>query len=92
MKFFQGAPSFAAEVRSDGNYGPRAEAEMAAKRSDYFAAGTQVVWDVDLLGDDVVRVFRASVPMEPTVYRRGETAEAEPAVPGWAMPVDMLFP
>src|SRR5205809_3527026 len=57
---------------------------------DYFAAGTLVVWDVDLLGADVVRVYRARE--RPTVYRRGDVAEAEPAVPGWSMPVDDLFP
>ena len=92
MKFFQGAPVFAVEVRSEGDYGPGAEREMAAKRADYFAAGTLVVWDVDLLSDDVVRVFRASDPESATLYRRGETAEAEPAVPGWSMLVDELFP
>lgn len=81
---------FAAEVRSENDYGPQAEEEMARKRADYFAAGTRVVWDVDLLGEDVVRVHRATSP-EPTIYRRGEGAEAEPAVPGWRMPVDELF-
>jgi hypothetical protein len=30
-------------------------------------------------------------PDMPRIYRRGETAEAEPAVPGWTMPVDDLF-
>ena len=65
---------------------------MAEKRADYFAAGTQVVWDVDLESPDVVRVHRASDPEHPTIYRRGEIAEAEPAVPGWTMPVDDLFP
>ncbi len=90
MKFVQGAPVFAAEVRSEGDYGPRAEEEMAQKRADYFAAGTLVVWDVDLLGPDVVRSFRAGAGA-PTVYRRGAMAEAEPAVPGWRMPVDALF-
>jgi hypothetical protein len=30
-------------------------------------------------------------PNRPTVYRRGEVAEAEPALPGWSMPVDELF-
>ncbi len=64
---------------------------MAAKRADYLAAGTLVVWDVGLLSEDVVRVYRASEPENPTVYRRGEIAEAEPAVPGWTMPVDDLF-
>ncbi|HVG33039.1 MAG TPA: Uma2 family endonuclease [Pyrinomonadaceae bacterium] len=91
MKFFDGAPVFAAEVRSENDYGPKSEKEMAQNRADYFAAGTQVVWDVDLLGEDVVRVYRASAPRHPQVYRRGQTAEAEPAVPGWAMPVDELF-
>lgn len=92
MKFFEGAPVFAAEVRSEGDYGPKAERKMAEKRADYFAAGTRVVWDVDLLSDDVVRVFRADEPDRPTVYRRGQMAEAEPAVPNWTMPVDALFP
>jgi Uma2 family endonuclease len=92
MKFFQGAPVFAAEVRSEGDHGPRAERQMAQKRADYFAAGTLVVWDVDLLSDNVVRVYRASDPENPTIYHRGEIAEAEPAVPGWTMPVDDLFP
>ncbi len=91
MKYFEGAPVFAVEVRSEGDYGPKAEREMAKKRADYFAAGTRVVWDVDLLGEDVVRVYRASDPDTPKVYRRGETSEAEPAVPGWTMPVDDLF-
>ena len=70
---------------------PLLPCELAAKRADYFAAGTLVVWDVDLLGDDTVRVYRSSDPDTPTVYRRGETAEAEPAVPDWTMPVDELF-
>jgi Uma2 family endonuclease len=91
MKFADGAPVFAVEVRSEGDYGPRAERQMAKKRADYFAAGTLVVWDVDLLSDDVVRVYRASAPESATIYRRGEVAEAEPAVPGWTMPVDDLF-
>ena len=91
MKFYQGAPVFAVEVRSEGDYGPRAEREMAAKRDDYFAAGTLVVWDVDLLTENVARVYRAN-EVDPTIYRRGEIAEAEPAVPGWTMAVDDLFP
>ena len=92
MKFLSGAPVFAVEVRSENDYGPAAEAEMLAKRTDYFAAGTLVVWDVDLLSSDVVRVYRADAPDHPTRYRRGDHAEAEPAVPGWAMEVESLFP
>ena len=91
MKFVDGAPVFAVEVRSEGDYGLRAERQMAAKRAEYFAAGTLVVWDVDLLSDDVVRVYRASDPEKAVIYRRGEIAEAEPAVPGWTIPVNALF-
>jgi Uma2 family endonuclease len=90
-KFLEGAPVFAVEVRSESDYGPAAEREMAAKRRDYFAAGTQVVWDVDVLRSLVVRVYRATDPDHPKVYRRGETAEAEPAVPGWTFPVEDLI-
>ena len=92
MKFFQGAPVFAVEVRSENDYGPGAERRMAMKRADYFAAGTLVVWDVDFLSDEVVRVYRSNDPETATVYHRGEIAEAEPAVPGWTIAVDDLFP
>ena len=91
MKFLEGAPVFAAEVRSERDYGPTAEEALKEKRADYFAAGTLVVWDVDLLGIDVIKAYCAADPDNPTVYRRGEVAEAEPAVPGWRMPVDDLF-
>jgi len=91
MRFLEGAPVFAVEVRSAHDYGRAAERDMAAKRADYFACGTLVVWDVDLQSEEVVRVYRASDPEHPTIYRRGEIAEAEPAVPGWRMAVDDLF-
>lgn len=91
MKFFDVAPVFAAEVRSENDYGARAEKQIIAKRADYFATGTLVVWDVDLLSDDVVRVYRANDPNIPKIYRRGDVAEAEPAVPDWSMPVEDLF-
>ena len=91
MKFFDGAPVFAAEVRSEDDYGPVAERAMAAKQADYFAADTLVVWDVDLLSEDAVRVYRTSDPENPIIYRRGDLTEAKPAVPGWWMPVDDLF-
>lgn len=92
MKFAEGSPVFAVEVRSEGDYGRYAERQMASKRTDYFAARTLVVWDVDLLSDDVVRVYRSTDPKTPVIYRRGQLAEAQPAVPGWTMPVDDLFP
>jgi Uma2 family endonuclease len=90
-KFMEGAPVFAAEVRSEGDYGPKMERKLAEKRADYFAAGTLVVWDVDVLREGVVRVYRAGEAGNPKVYGRGEVAEAEPAVPGWSLAVDELF-
>jgi Uma2 family endonuclease len=91
MKFFEGAPVFAVEVRSEGDYGPSAETQMARKRGHYFAAGTLVVWDVDLLGEDVVKSYTCNDPNSPTIYRRGDIATAEPAVLGWSITVDDLF-
>src|ERR1041385_107127 len=53
MRFIEGAPTFAVEVRSENDYGVTAETEMAEKRADYFAAGTQVVWDVDPIAEQI---------------------------------------
>ncbi|MDP9349115.1 MAG: Uma2 family endonuclease [Gemmatimonadota bacterium] len=90
-RFMQGPPALAVEVRSQGDYGLRAEREMLAKRADYFATGTAVVWDVDVLREQVVRVYRSTEPDTPVIYHRGEVAEAEPAVPRWRFEVDRLF-
>lgn len=89
--FLEGAPIFAVEVRSDEDYGPAAERKMAAKRVDYFAAGTLVVWDVDVLRKKVVRVYRASDQLNPTVYLRDQVGEAEPALPGWTLALVEIF-
>ena len=91
MRFLEGAPVFAVEVRSENDYGPNAEASIAQKRADYYAAGTLVVWDVDLLGHDVVKSYHAASPDAPRVFHRGETADAQPAVPGWTIAVDEIF-
>jgi len=90
MRFLEGPPTFAAKVRSENDYGPVAETEMAEKRTDYFTAGTQVVWDVDPLAE-CIHIYRASDPSQPATYRRGDVAEAEPAVPGWRVAVDWIF-
>ena len=90
MRFIEGPPTFAVEVRSENDYGPAAERAIAAKRADYFAAGTLVVWDVDPVAERV-HVYRASDPDRPATYGPGQDAEAEPAVPGWAIAVDRVF-
>jgi Uma2 family endonuclease len=90
MDFIAGPPTFAAEVRSKTDYGPAAEREMAEKRADYFLAGTKVVWDVDPQAE-CVRVYRADHRDQPSIFHKGDHADAEPAVPGWRMPVDRIF-
>jgi len=87
--FVVGGPTFAVEVRSTEDYGPAAERAMADKRADYFAAGTRVVWDVD--PDAATVTVHRPAPAPPVTFRRGEVADAEPAVPGWTMPVDAVF-
>lgn len=90
MRFIEGPPTLAVEVRSEGDYTPSAEREMAAKRADYFEAGTAVVWDVDPVAETIA-VYRPASPDVPTVYRRGQSAEAEPAVPGWRVDLAWVF-
>jgi Uma2 family endonuclease len=90
MRFITGAPKFAAEVRSENDYTPAAELDIAAKRADYFAAGTLVVWDVDPLARTVTS-YLATDPSNPIIFRSGDLANAEPAVPGWTVAVDDLF-
>jgi Uma2 family endonuclease len=92
MRFLEGAPLLAVEVRSENDYGRAAEHEIAEKRADYFAAGTAVVWDVDVLSNDIIRVYQRDTPSQPQIYRRGDHANAEPVLPGWSLAVDDLFP
>jgi Uma2 family endonuclease len=90
MKFVEGAPRFAVEVRSENDYGPAAELALSAKRADYFEAGTLVVWDVDPLAR-LIRSYKADSPTQPVVFTPGAIADAEPAVPGWTVAVDAIF-
>ena len=92
MRFFPEAPIFVVEVRSENDYGRRAEADIAQTIEDYFAAGTQVVWDVDLRNEDVIAQLTAPDAGTPQFFRRGEVADAGDAVPGWTFAVDALFP
>lgn len=90
MRFIEGVPQLAVEVRSENDYGPAVEAEMEDKRADYFLAGTLVVWDVDPVAETVA-VYLPNAPTQPMIFRRGDVADAEPAVPGWRMAVDDIF-
>jgi Uma2 family endonuclease len=94
-RFIEGVPALAVEVRSEGDYGEVAEERLAAKRADYFEAGTQVVWDVDPLARSVAvyrsTAYQSTAPDQPNVFATGQTAEAEPALPGFKLPVDEIF-
>jgi Uma2 family endonuclease len=90
MRFIEGPPTFAVEVRSENSYGPAAEAELLAKRADYFQAGTRVVWDVDPQAE-TISCYRGDAQTPAAVFRRGDTADAETAVPGWRIAVDEVF-
>jgi Uma2 family endonuclease len=90
MRFVEGPPTFAVEVRSENDYGDAADAEIDAKRADYFAAGALVFWDVDPIAETIL-CYRRTVPDQPIVWQRADTADAEPAVPGWRIAVDEVF-
>jgi Uma2 family endonuclease len=90
MKFVDGPPTFAVEVRSENDYGPAAEKAIADKRADDFEAGTKVVWDVDPR-DGVIRSYKSGNPSRAVVYAKGEIADAEPAVPGWSVAVSEIL-
>lgn len=91
MRFIQGPPTIAVEVRSEHDYGPAAERALAARRADYFAAGTLLVWDVDPIAASV-SAYRTETPDQPTTFKQGQDAHAEPAPPGWRIAVDRIFP
>ena len=39
----------------------------------------------------LIRKYRAELLKEPTSFAPAEEADAEPAVPGWRIPVDRIF-
>jgi Uma2 family endonuclease len=90
MRFIQGPPTLAVEVRSEHDYGEPAEQRLAAKRADYFEAGTMTVWDVDPQAL-LIRSYERDEPETPRVFGPGQEADAEPAVPGWRIPIDRVF-
>jgi len=61
---------------------------MAAKRADYFLAGTIVVWDVDRSRQQV-RVYRTSDPARCHTYSRGTLADCRTrGYQGWRIAID----
>ena len=90
MRFLEGPPTLAVEVRSENDYTPSAEAKLAGKREDYFEAGTPIVWDVDPIAE-CIHIYRADRSDQPTTVCRGQVAGAVPLLPGWRVDVGWIF-
>jgi Uma2 family endonuclease len=86
--FVDGPPTFAIEIRSPEDYGPAGEKAMAAKRADYFEAGTQIVWDVDVVSQTITSYQAQGVPK---AFKLGDIAHAEPILPGWSLSVSEVL-
>jgi Uma2 family endonuclease len=78
------APDLAVEVLSAGN----TPGEMARKRQDYFAAGVQLVWQIDP-STRTVEVFTA--PEQSTLLHEMQTLDGGTVLPGFALPLHELF-
>lgn len=87
----------------DSNLGSLQEIHVAPCEANDPAAQCMSRWEfenldlcfqLDQMQSDTWTVVRwdTTTPDQPTVYHRGDLAEAEPAVPGWTMPVDDLVP
>ncbi|HYW30519.1 MAG TPA: Uma2 family endonuclease [Gemmatimonas sp.] len=78
------APDLAVEVRSPGD---RA-GELLAKVGDWLSAGTQLVWVVEP-ARGTVTVYRADGSVR--VCSSGDVLEGEALLPGFSMPLPVLF-
>ena len=78
------APALAIEVLSSGN----TRREMRLKREDYFASGTQIVWEINP-ADQTVRVF-AGVE-ESMLLTVADHLDGGTVLPGFAVLVGDIF-
>lgn len=62
--------------------------EMAIKRREYFAAGVELVWEVDPR-KRIVTVYTA--PTESRVLTEADTLDAGAVLPGFSLPLADLF-
>ena len=77
-------PSLAVEVLSRGN----TEAEMARKLAEYFAAGVQLVWLVDLNTRTVVCY---TAPDRSVTLQAEDALDGGAVLPGFSLPLRELF-
>lgn len=62
--------------------------EMARKRQEYFAAGVQLLWQVDPQ-NQTVEVFTS--PEHATLLHAAETLDGGSVLPGFLLPLQTLF-
>jgi Uma2 family endonuclease len=78
------APNLAVEILSRSN----TPGEMALKRRDYFAAGVELVWEIDPAGR-TVRVFTS--PTAVTTLTAADALDGGTVLPGFAVAVGDVF-
>lgn len=78
------APDLAVEILSPSNY-PR---EMEQKRTEYFGAGTKLVWEID---PDARTVAVYTDPMTHTVLTAADTLDGGAVLPGFTLVLADLF-
>ena len=83
-RFSKAVPALVVEVLSPGN----TRAEMERKRSVYFAAGVELVWEADPLARTVV-VWTG--PDADTTLREGDALTGGSVLPGFSVALDDLF-
>ncbi len=79
------APDLAIEVLSESN----TKAEMRRKRRDFFAAGVDVVWEVDP-EERTVAVYEKGQD-QPRTYDRTHTIEGQYSLTGFQLVLPSLF-
>jgi Uma2 family endonuclease len=84
VQILQEPPDLAVEILSPTN----TRKEMARKRREYFAAGTQLVWEVDPL-DRVVRVYGS--PEDYVEFTEEQTLDVAKVLPGFKLKIKDWF-
>jgi len=82
--YLETIPEIVVEIRSKNDTTP----EVLAKRDEYFAAGVRVVW---VLAPDDRTVTVHAPPSAPVEFGPADTLTS-PLLPGFAVPVNLLFP
>jgi Uma2 family endonuclease len=83
-KFFHGAPDLAVEVVSPNDVWQKLNQKIA----ELFANGTRLAWVINP-GDQTVLVYHSAQPDR--ILKAGDVLDGEDIVPGFSMPVAVLF-